>query len=54
MHGLNILREISKASFEIPNKILNPYTTKYDFPDLYFVCDLQYLWIVISLKLIVA
>ena len=31
MYGFKILREISKGTFEISHKILNPYTAKYAF-----------------------
>ena len=31
MYGFKILCEISKGTFEISHKILNPYTTKYAF-----------------------
>ena len=31
MYGFKILCEISKVSFEISHKILNPYTAKYAF-----------------------
>ena len=31
MYGYNILGGISKGTFEIPHKIYNPYTEKYDF-----------------------
>ena len=49
MYGFQILWEISKGTFEISNKILNPRTAKYAFW-LYsiFACELRHIWIVTS------
>ena len=33
MYGLKILCEITKGTFEISHKIVNPYTVKYAFYD---------------------
>ena len=35
MYGFKIMREISKVPFEISHKILNPYTTKDAFYEVY-------------------
>ena len=46
MYESNIWYEISKGTFEISHKILNPYITKYALYSHVFVCDLRYfeLW----------
>ena len=36
MYGFKILYEISKGTFEISHKVLNPYTAKYAFYCLQF------------------
>ena len=45
--GSNILCEISKGTFEILHKILNPYSAKYEFYWLQLLCvtcDIYELW----------
>ena len=47
MYGFNISCEISKGTFEISHKILNPYTAKYAFYCLLFLrvsYDIFELW----------
>ena len=47
MYGFKILCEISKGTFEISHKILNPYTAKYAFHRFQFLhvsYDIFELW----------
>ena len=47
VYGFKILCEISKGTFEISHKILNPYTAKYAFYCLQFLrvsYDIFELW----------
>ena len=47
MYGFKILCEISKGTFEISHKILNPYTAKYAFYRFQFLrvsYDIFELW----------
>ena len=47
MYEFKILCEISNDTFEISHKILNPYTAKYAFYCLQFLCvgyDIFELW----------
>ena len=47
MYGFKILYEISKGTFEISHKILNPYTAKYAFYRFQFLrvsYDIFELW----------
>ena len=47
MYGFKILCEISKGTFEISHKILNPYIAKYAFDWLIFlfvIYDIFELW----------
>ena len=47
VYGFKILCEISKGTFEISHKILNPYTAKYAFHRLLFLLvsyDIFELW----------
>ena len=47
MYGFKILREIWKGTFEISHRIFNPYTAKYAFYRVLFLCviyDIFELW----------
>ena len=47
LHGFKILCEISKGTFEISHKIMNPYTAKCAFYCLHFLrvsYDIFELW----------
>ena len=47
MYGFEMLCEISKGTFEISHKLLNPYIEKYALYWLVcFYADLRYRWIV--------
>ena len=47
MYGFAIFCEISKGTFDISHKILNPYTAKkWIWVSSIFACELRYLWIV--------